>query len=58
MLFSRWWTAKIFALFGKERAVIDKQRSHNGTNKERVAKLDHRQGVSGKPVKSPYGALF
>jgi len=26
--------------------------------KERDTELTHRQGVSGKPVKSPYGAIF
>ena len=48
----------MFTLLGKERAVIDKQRSHNKTYKERVSEQNHRQGVTGKSVKSPYGALF
>ena len=57
MLFSRWWTV-IIASFTKERAVRDKQKSHNKTIKERDTELTHRQGVSGKPVKLPYGAIF
>ena len=35
------------ALFGKERAVIDKQKPHNKTGKVRSAGMSHRQGESG-----------